>query len=589
MRNLFGPLAPSDYYDSSAPLPGAVGGGAQPTHGAAAHLMAANVIMPRLHDLLDKLRNRIERWDNAFWTDRLTSAEGEATASKDWENPSIPSGYTYLLQLIAHDAVHSAAAMSAGSEPRPVLQNLRQRPLMLDTIYGGGPGANVAAYELDVRHRDSRGNFPRTRLRLGPRRQLSDGSITSDCPFRDIARGATNTCAKDSPPRPLTDDGGLDNAVRRTWATEALIADQRNDAHALMSQMTVLFHLFHNQVMENLERRPAQISAPNAELASRRFLAARAGVTLVYRNIIAEDVLRRILHPDVYARYTQADSTLLDPTPGTTIEFAYAAFRFGHSMVRDEYRVHGTGELPMSRGLKQTSSRGQGYVPLDSSWLVDWARFFHTGTIDPNLSRRIGPDFSDAVKDSETFSDPNERDSLSLPTRDLMAAGFAGIWSVPKLYARMQGAVAGTPLAGLLPPYAVWREKMAEWLVLPSASGAGQITAAEAAAIASDPPLAFFVLFEAGHRIAGGVPVRAGGGRHLGPVGSIIVAEALFGALRQQCVGVETAGASLEARLAAVAHGLLADRDALRALSGIATMPDLLGFMARGGAFCPLK
>jgi len=36
----------------------------------------------------------------------------QAQSADDWENPFIPSGYTYLLQFVAHDLVHSAIPLS---------------------------------------------------------------------------------------------------------------------------------------------------------------------------------------------------------------------------------------------------------------------------------------------------------------------------------------------------------------------------------------------------------------------------------------------------------------------------------------------
>jgi hypothetical protein len=51
----------------------------------------------------------------------------------------------------------------------------------------------------------------------------------------------------------------------------------------------------------------------------------------------------------------------------------------------------------------------------------------------------------------------------------------------------------------------------------------GKLTAADIETLSNDPPLPFFVLFEAMQ--------QPEGGRHLGPLGSILVAEVIFGAL----------------------------------------------------------
>lgn len=584
LRNLFGPLEAGDVYCADA----ASASAGEPPHrgGNPGALVLTHAVMPRLGPLLRHLNSRIERGALRFWTDRLTSPAGEPSAGEHWENPSIPSGYTYLLQLIAHDTVDSAATLARDPSPRAVLMNTRTRPLMLDTVYGGGPDALASVYELDVDVRDSGGALPRTRLRVGPKRRLPTSIVTSDCPFRDIARAAPVNAGRPGQP-PVSDDSGLDQDFRRRWVTEALIADQRNDAHPLVSQMTVLFHLLHNQLMDRLVARPLTGVAP-AEAAYRRFLSARGAVTLIYRNIVEKDVLSLLLHPGVYRRYGDPANRLLDPAPGIPLEFSHAAYRFGHAMVREEYRVNSNDLLQLSRGLSQSSSRTPGFVPISDQWIVDWARFFSTGTVEPNRSRRIGPAYSTAMMSTSLFPSREPGDAGGLPARDLMAACFAGIWSVPRLYARLERELAGDPIRALLPPYAAWVDRLSAWLAEPDPTGiSAPLEAAEVAAIANDPPLPFFVLFEAAHSLRDGRPVAEAGGRHLGPVGSIIVAEALFGALRNEAVGVEAPGSTLRQRIATVCSGLVKDAAALEGVPEIADMPALLRFMAQGGAFSP--
>ena len=133
-------------------------------------------------------------------------------------------------------------------------------------------------------------------------------------------------------------DSGRDNSFRRDWLTEALVVDPRNDFHALLSQLTVLFHLLHNHIMGILEARPLRSPAwTPAEVAFRRFLCARHGVTAIYRNIIVKDVLKRILHPDIHAA---ASKFPLHSEEGIPKEFSHGAFRFGHAMIRDQYLVN---------------------------------------------------------------------------------------------------------------------------------------------------------------------------------------------------------------------------------------------------------
>ena len=61
----------------------------------------------------------------------------EPTGVENKLNEEMPAGYTYLLQLMAHDLVESTvpswAAADAGIESR----NMRSGRLVLDTLYGG--------------------------------------------------------------------------------------------------------------------------------------------------------------------------------------------------------------------------------------------------------------------------------------------------------------------------------------------------------------------------------------------------------------------------------------------------------------------
>ena len=78
------------------------------------------------------------------------------------DNPRIPSGYTYLLQLVAHDLVDTTVPFWAAAEAGVPSRNMRNEPLALDTLYGGGPTICPMAFEPAGIIPDSR-----THLRLG--------------------------------------------------------------------------------------------------------------------------------------------------------------------------------------------------------------------------------------------------------------------------------------------------------------------------------------------------------------------------------------------------------------------------------------
>ena len=77
-----------------------------------------------------------------------------------------------------------------------------------------------------------------------------------------------------------------------------MLADPRNDTHALVSQLTVLFQLLHNHVLTLIENAVSGVSAADPRASLHTASPVRAhGITLIYRAIIRNDVLDRILHP----------------------------------------------------------------------------------------------------------------------------------------------------------------------------------------------------------------------------------------------------------------------------------------------------
>jgi hypothetical protein len=430
-----------------------------------------------------------------------------------WENPTIPSGYTYLLQFVAHDLVQSAIPLSIAGRLSADTSNARRMPLMLEGLYGSGPVGSPYLYALDAPHDDRR-----TKLRLGRMRWKETPRTAGGCPFRDIARAQAENVT------------GVDRNIagQRPALTEALVADPRNDDHAIISQLTAMFALLHNGLVD-LVRRGEPVSSTNARFgaAFRRFLCARDALTSVYHNILRKDVMRRVLHPAIYAAYSGSDTRFLDEPAASgewqiPFEFSHGAFRFGHAMVRPEYRINDLSEHDLNNTLEKNSVNEPVNMPLDETWMVQWSRFFEINGSRPNFSRRIGPYLSDGLGNDHVFPSFDGTQRVGLLYRDLLGATLAGMWSVDGLIAEI---AARRPdfiaMSRLLGDRAYRVAQLREWLS--SASAYGGLTPADVETLSNDPPLPFFVLFEAMQQEERGF--------HLGPLGSIIVAEVIFGAL----------------------------------------------------------
>jgi hypothetical protein len=428
-------------------------------------------------------------------------------------NPNLPSGYTYLLQFIAHDMVNTSVSLAVSEGRRFGFHNARQLPLTLETIYGGGPDVAPQAYEYSRFCAQSRGFMPRTRFRCGRTRNRS-GS-TGNMPFADIGRAV---------PVDVKDDG-----IRggRCLRTEALIADARNEDQALISQMTLLFLRMHNFIIDELD---AVLPPSTAPEAYRNFICARFILALLYRRIIVKDVLYRLLDPSVYRYYflpgidkskLASDPALLDRIP---VEFSHGAFRFGHAMVRNRYDVNGKGLIESARAMNINSRRSPDFTPLSEEWTVKWENFFQINGSGPpkNLSRRLRPNFSSLARSEFFFGPLSKEDAPGLPNRDLISAMFGRVWSVPKLIDELRNRKP--ELAPFLPAYDGLDPGLTTWLEATGrADGISeQLEPGDVAAIVQDPPLPFFVLYEA-H--------ASHNGERLGVLGSIIIAETMVGAM----------------------------------------------------------
>jgi hypothetical protein len=384
--------------------------------------LSSPAVLPQLRELMHRLSRRMDaqiRWP----THKNDSAQY-------WENPFIPSGYTYLLQFVAHDLVHSAIPLSVAGGLGGGTANARRTPLRLDTLFGSGPVGSPHIYALDAPNDDRR-----TKLRLG-RMRWKENEPATGCPFRDIARARAENVT------------GIDRSIAgvRAALTEPLVADPRNDDHAVMSQLTALLALLHNGLIDII-RRQDDNAGPNGRFgaAYKRFLCARSALTAIYHNIIRNDLLRRVIHPTVYSAYCGPTPHFIDrPTPAEGLaigeweipfEFSHGAFRFGHAMVRPEYQINDLSLHDLNNTLEKTSANDPANMPLDETWMVQWSRFFEISGSKPNFSRRIGPYLSDGLGNDQIFPAFDQTERVGLLYRDLLGAGLAGMWSVDALIA----------------------------------------------------------------------------------------------------------------------------------------------------------
>ncbi|MDR3532219.1 MAG: peroxidase family protein [Rhodopila sp.] len=485
------------------------------------------------------------------------------------DNPYIPSGYTYFLQFIAHDMVSTRTPFWATTTLDQDTANDRTNRLRLDTLYGSGPNERPVLYAPADPN-----DLSRVKLQIGRSGPVGTENGATICPFRDFARLKLSDTLADLP--------GL---------TEPLVADRRNDDQPLISQLTMVFCHLHNIFVDRQGAVPAD--GPRLDFAhdtAKLFANAREATTLVYRHVIREDLLKRILHPAVHALYSTGAFPFLDTLAGTRIggvslEFSHGAFRFGHAMVRDSYQINATsptfGQF-LKDGLTRFSSNGNVRMePMSAAWLIQWSNFFNfPGITDPNrinLSRRIGPSAPLSLSAHALGPiDPSQGGGIFY--RDLISAELANLWPVEDLLAAMREHEALAPIvnSSALLRDDNWQNEIMSWLPRSDFLGApepwgGQpeeVMHDELAAITLSPPLPFFVLFEA-------YKDPESRGCRLGRFGSILVADTLFGELNNRLPSEQLYG-SLSEQLKSV-HPAFADQ----AFDGPVTMASVIGFIDR--------
>ncbi len=440
---------------------------------------------------------------------QISSIQTTPYNTEDWENPDIPAGYTYLLQLVFHDLTQTASALPSIKGKRNRHVNLRRVQLELETIFGGGPDADPVCYEAP-----QRGESGRTRLKLG---QMDMGdNKKSSAPDLDLRRIAASP----------------DRYAKRMPLPDVLIADPRNDDNVILSQLTALFHHFHNAVLAKLVSRQEQADIPPPV-----FTKARSIVVKAYRTIILEDVLRRILHPVVYDHYRKLFDDGADfGQADVPLEFAHAVCRFGHAMIRPQYVVRDTPRSVqrVRNVVATTSSRRPHRMPLTRKWIVQWSKFFDmTGVMEgaavpENFAARIGLHLVPALSTGTFIKSPTPgiKQADGLLYRDFIRGAAAGLWSVGALQEYLKKSSQSDILkqCDLLRNDPTRSSAIKKWL---KENGVQRLSSKEMDAVAKDPPLLFYILFEAS---------RQHDGRHLGILGSLITAEVMFSALARNPV-----------------------------------------------------
>lgn len=309
------------------------------------------------------------------WLKKFLSAPGKSIVDVFFPEPVlIPAGYTYLAQFIAHDISFDQKSNRHDKSDRPwnikepekikELKNLRKQRLNLETVYG---------------HEKSPREGEPSRLEL----MQKDSSL----PFLrlDYTEAEINGFASVSFPNDLP---------RKDGSVDAYIADCRNDENLILAQTLVAFIKFHNAMV-------VALNETGKYKAEELFDKARQLTIRYYQTIILTDFLPRIVDKSILKEVLakrQTGELFFNPKPDDMfipLEFAVAAFRFGHSMIRKEYNLNREKEKTSLDELFMFTGRGKmngndARRHLPSIWIVNWYLFYDFINGSPfNIAERI--------------------------------------------------------------------------------------------------------------------------------------------------------------------------------------------------------
>ncbi|MFA5982985.1 MAG: heme peroxidase family protein [Methylococcaceae bacterium] len=383
---------------------------------------------------------------------------------------NVPVGLIFFGQLIDHDiTLDDSSSLTATNDPLST-ENVRTPTLDLDCVYGDGPGGHPFFYDNGVK------------LLTGA--DYADPNNPNDLKNFDLPRTPKNT---------------------------AIIGDPRNDENRIVSQLQLGFLRFHNKVVDIVAAKP------NAPTGADLFAEARRIVTWHYQWVLINDYLRTIcgdwIIDDILAngRKIYRPEHMGINEAFIPIEFATAAYRYGHTMIPQKFSVQPGGPQHDVFG----TTLGKGFSPIISlDEVVDWAALLDSGNGQFERAGEVDTKLAKALLDLPFIAPTAQAFERSLAVRNLLRAQSFLVPSGEQVASAMMAAGAVEISTDMIASVREAGEKLG----LPKAT-----------------PLWLYILAEG--RVVGRQDENQNGkkkftkGEGLGPVGARFVAEVLIGLL----------------------------------------------------------
>lgn len=293
----------------------------------------------------------LQKLAQAMTADQEASPTPETKVDAE-ENQGIDAAYTYLGQFVDHDLTLDPTSHLKEFLTPEQLKNLvdfRTPRFDLDNLYGRGPDDQPYMYSDGMRF-------------------LLGASMSGNA-F----------------------DGGAVQLPRGP-SGRALIGDPRNDENRIVAQLHATMLRFHNRMVDHL--REAKPDTTFDEVRQQvRWHYQWALVTDFLPTVINSTSVKEVF-PDPYSPQFKIPRLHLNRRLGLMpVEFSVAAYRFGHSMIRPEYRLNTTIQRrPIFSGHpEQDAADLGGFRPIPSDWAIDWQLFIDIG------DRRVDDGLDDTI------------------------------------------------------------------------------------------------------------------------------------------------------------------------------------------------
>jgi hypothetical protein len=372
-------------------------------------------------------------------------------------SPRLFAGFTFIGQFIDHDITLDTTPLELQQADPDATVNFRTPRYDLDVLYGRGPVNEPQFY---------------------------------DSGDRDKLRLETNV------------NGVLD--LGRDGDGRAIIPDRRNDENLIIVQLHKAVAQFHNRIVDHARAqgiRPEWVFETARRLTRwhyqwaviHDFLPRFVGDQLVGPN---GTVYKEVAGKPPVINLNYYKPTNRDGRPFMPVEFAVAAYRFGHSIIRPFYIINDSGIVNIfgpADGFNLNGGR-----PIPSNLVIDWKNIL---PVDPTFAarkpRKIDAKLSIPLTDLPGSAVPPPDPTKHLAVRNTLRGKHVGLPSGQQVARAMRVNVLSNATLGLS-----------------NDPGWG-----------GEAPLWFYILKEA--------ELPPYNGEQLGPVGGRIMAETLVGLLQR--------------------------------------------------------